>query len=177
MDMSLIKSRKSFVFGLPSLQSGLEKHFAGQTLTLDGVPTAVVDIINDIKAYPAALQAAATSRQGWLAQAKAADAIGTRLAGRVAAVRDYVRNLFGSTSTTLGDFGITPKKPATGRTTVVQAVANLKSAATRLARHTMSPKQKAQIHGVVPTTPQPAAPAPAAPSSPASGVTATVKSS
>jgi hypothetical protein len=62
----------------------------------------------------------------------------------------------------LAKFGLTPRqRPVT--TPEVKVAAAVKAAATRAARHTMGPKEKAKIKGTVaptaPATPSPTAPA------------------
>jgi hypothetical protein len=58
----------------------------------------------------------------------------------------------------LGDFGYSPRKVPT-RTAAAKAQAAQKADATRVARHTMSSKEKATIHGTIAPTPV-SAPAP-----------------
>jgi hypothetical protein len=68
------------------------------------------------------------------------------------AIKQYVLLNWGDSkeaSSTLDDFGYTPRKPRTVKpSTKVTAAAKAK--ATRTARHTMGPKQKEQIKGEVP---------------------------
>ena len=65
------------------------------------------------------------------------------------ALGSYVKATFGSSPDVLADFGLAPK--ARAQVTVeTKAVAAAKRKATRAARHTMGPKQKKAITGVVP---------------------------
>jgi hypothetical protein len=65
------------------------------------------------------------------------------------ALGSYVKATFGSSPDVLADFGLAPK--ARAQVTVeAKAVAAAKRKATRAARHTMGPKQKKGITGVVP---------------------------
>jgi hypothetical protein len=73
----------------------------------------------------------------------------------------YARATFTGDTAALADFGYAPVK-RTPETAATRALAAKKAAATRLARGTMSKKQKAKIVGTVPAT-EPAAPAPVAP--------------
>ena len=67
---------------------------------------------------------------------------------------DYVRAVHGNTNVVLSEFGMTPRKRAKSTVaTKLEAIA--KSAATRVARHTAGPKQKANIHGEVPPPAKP----------------------
>jgi hypothetical protein len=62
------------------------------------------------------------------------------------ALEGFVSNLFGPSSTTLGDFGFTPKK-AVKVPVATKAEAQVKSKATRVARGTMGKKEKLGITG------------------------------
>src|SRR5580693_9503349 len=59
---------------------------------------------------------------------------------------DYVRAMYGNSNVVLGEFGMAPRKRAKA-TVATKQEAIAKSAATRVARHTAGPKQKAKIHG------------------------------
>jgi len=91
------------------------------------------------------------------------------LSGLQTLLRSYVVATFGEASTTFTDFGFTPRKVTTP-TAETKAEAVQKRLATRDARHTMGPRQKAKITGA--TTPAVnAPPAVALPATPvASGV-------
>jgi len=71
----------------------------------------------------------------------------------VVGFRHFVRNQFGDQAEALADFGIAPAKQRTVPTLEQKASAAAKRKATRQARHTLGPKAKASIHGVVPATP------------------------
>jgi hypothetical protein len=93
------------------------------------------------------------------------------------AFRKIVSGMFAQSPDVLATFGLTPPKVAT-RSVETKTGAVAKAKATRAARHTLGPKQKAKIHGAVtdpagstpspeptPTTPQAgSAPSPAVPS-------------
>jgi hypothetical protein len=90
----------------------------------------------------------------------------------------YVRVTFGNTPDVLADFGLAPKAQAQV-SPEARVIAAAKRKATRAARHTMGPKQKAGVKGVVPdviTIPTTASPvvttAPASPAAPATSGTA-----
>ncbi len=88
----------------------------------------------------------------------------TAIAANDAAVKVVAAGTLGENSTGYASLGFTPRtvrKP----TLAVRAVAVVKGAATRVARHTLGPRQKEAIHGTV-TEPAPAsspAPAPVTP--------------
>jgi hypothetical protein len=85
----------------------------------------------------------------------------------VADLRQALRLAFGGSIETLASFGLTLRKTPV-LTPEQRVAAGQKARATRAARHTMGPKQKAQIKGTVapaaaPATPAPSAPAPVVP--------------
>jgi hypothetical protein len=93
-----------------------------------------------------------------------------------AALRSFEAATYGETSTVFTDFGFTPRK-VTPPTADTKAAAAKKRLATREARHTLGPRQKAKITGA--TTPAVNAPPavaapPVAPAAP--GVTAALSS-
>ena len=71
--------------------------------------------------------------------------------GMGALLKSYVQGAYGKHNPILGDFGFSFAVP-TPKTVKVKAAAALKSAATREARGTRGSKQKAAIHGTVPST-------------------------
>jgi hypothetical protein len=70
----------------------------------------------------------------------------------VTGIRNYAAGQYGEKSPAFSSFGFTPRKETT-RTVATKASAVEKVRATRIARHTMGSRQRAAIHGVVPTTP------------------------
>lgn len=83
-------------------------------------------------------------------------------------IKSLVMGQFGDTPDSakmLDEFGYTPRKPR-AKSVKVKAAAADKAAATRVARHTLGPKAKAKVKGVVapePSTDGTAAQAPEAP--------------
>jgi hypothetical protein len=161
--MSTIKSKSSLVALIPKVVAGLRSHFAGQTLTFNGKPVTVEEVCAELQAWAASVAADVAAKGVWSDAVAAERVLAPSAQGRLNSVRELVRMTFGSTSVALTDFGMTPRKLPQKRTAAIQTAANEKAAATRIARHTMSTKQKAQIHGVVPTT----APLPATATEPA----------
>jgi hypothetical protein len=72
--------------------------------------------------------------------------------------RHQIRNIFGDQAEVLANFGIAPVKQPATPTVEQKAAAAAKRKATRQARHTAGPKQKAAIHGVPATPPTPPKP-------------------
>ena len=103
---------------------------------LKGDEANYVAVINAQKVYKAAQQNRAANE----------DACQARCSDLTAAIKV----LLGPESPSLVDFGITPNKPRRASTLAEKTEAAAKGKATRVARHTMGPKQKAAIHGEVP---------------------------
>ncbi len=106
------------------------------------------------------------ARAVWVASSATEKGLRGTTVSTLSSLRTFVMLKFGSNAlATLADFGFQPRKQ-TAPTVETKAAAAEKSLATRAARHTQGPKQKAKIKGTVPVTEPattPAAPAPAAP--------------
>jgi hypothetical protein len=76
-------------------------------------------------------------------------------------VRQIVLAQFAGAPDILAKFGLAPPKPRKPRTVEEKLTTVQKSASTRVARHTMGPKQRLKITGDHPTPEGPQAPAPA----------------
>jgi hypothetical protein len=147
------------------LIAGVQKHFAGASLVLADKSFTTAEVVAFLQKRIDAAGPVETARAAWMSLADAEKATVAETQKFVKALRALVRAMFGTNVATLTDFGIALRKQATPKAeaTVLKAA---RSKATRAARHTASPKQKAKIKGVVPTPPnpiQPAAQAPAAP--------------
>jgi hypothetical protein len=154
LDMSRTGS-KLLIAEIMQMIAGLQKYFAGQTLVLAGESVKVDDLIKEFTAFAAQLNSANAAHLAWLAQVKALDeTTDTEINPRFVTLHRFLEGRFGMASASLGDFGMKPRK-ARARTAAQKAATAQKSAATRTARHTLGPRQKAAIHGTA------AAPAPA----------------
>ncbi len=121
------------------------------SLVLAGATYTPVTLIQLIQSRVNLINQVAAARATWLDQARALEALNTQVHAVEMALKQYVINTFGKTSPLLADFGFAPKQ-RTPLTAAQKLAAQAKSRATRAARGTMSKKQKAAIHGVVPTT-------------------------
>jgi hypothetical protein len=158
--MSKTKSTStvSVIGRMQQLRGGLVENLAGQTITIGGKSVKVDDIVKQIDAYIAQLNATAKAKGAWTVQVKATAALEqTVMDPLVVTLHSYLIAFYGRDSQTLTQYGLTPyaRKP---RSAAQVAVTAEKSAATRTARHTVGPRVKAAIHGTV----EPPAPAPAA---------------
>ncbi len=132
-------------------------------MPLNGSSVKTEDFTAKLQGILSASDAADAAKAVWVAKLAAAREQSAAAEPDIVAAHSYVLAVFGAKSTTLADFGL-PRR-STARTLAAKQQAVAKSLATRDARHTMGPRQKAAIHGTVPTAPAPAAPAPVAPAS------------
>jgi hypothetical protein len=146
------KSNRSVLARIPLLVSAIEKYFQGQTLTLNGVNITAADLIAALQAYAAALTSSTATRAQWADAVKAARTQAVTGDNLILGLEDYVRVMYGNTNAVLTAFGMTPHEPGK-KTVAVKQEAIEKSLATRVARHTTGPKQKAKVHGEVPPAP------------------------
>jgi hypothetical protein len=166
----VVATAKQFVAGTAKhLGSMAQVTLLGSSFTpaqLESKLQALVDLRSDVDAARAAATAKLANEA---AQTPA-------LLALMGALESFVKATFGASPDVLADFGLAPK--ARAQVTVeTKAVANAKRKATRAARHTMGPKQKKGIVGVIPdviTIPTTASPtvttAPISPTTPAPSV-------
>jgi hypothetical protein len=154
--------------GDEQLIAGLTKHAGTMpSVLIGGTPRTTAEIISALQSRIAARNASVTARATWLAAVKAALDEGAATKTLVAGVRQALQVAFAGSIEALADFGLSPPKRRS-LTPEEKAAATAKAKATRAARNTMGPRQKAKIKGTVPAaatsdggshTP-PAAPAP-----------------
>jgi hypothetical protein len=154
-------SQKPNKVGLTNLEesviAALSKLAPDAILPFGGKPVASKDLQTQLQAHLAAMKSvddahAKFSQLVSIEQSQRAD-IGPVLTG----IRSYAAGLYGEKSPEFASFGFKPTiTPA--RTVASKAAAVEKQLATRVARHTMGKRQRAAIHGVVPTNPPPNAP-------------------
>jgi hypothetical protein len=157
------------VLQLTGFIAGINKHYAGQTLSIAGQSVTASNLVTTFQACIDALAAVKlveTQRTATIAKATAAIATAAPLAKGLKAV---VLGAYSGDPTTLGDFDVEPHKVAV-ISTEVRAAAAKKGAATRKALGTLGAAQKKAAKKALatsatttaPSTP-PATPAPAAP--------------
>jgi hypothetical protein len=157
--MSKRTSKGSAMLKVQKLSAGMRQYLSGQVLTLAGKPVKVADLLTEFDGYIAQLTATDVARGAWLAQVDATTVMeDSAVNTHVSLLESYLRTYYGPTSQTLIAYGLTPRK-ARDRTGAEMVETAAKSAATRVARHTLGPKQKASIHGVVaPPASEPSSP-------------------
>jgi hypothetical protein len=157
--MKTIKS--TFTAQVLGYITGINKHYAGQTLLLNGqsvTAAQLVTLFQSVADAETAAKQADTSRTAAVAKATTAMQQAQPMAK---AFKATVLAAFGADPTTLADFELTPPKvreisPAT------KAAAAQKAAATRKALGTKGSKQKAEAKKALATASSPATPPPAA---------------
>jgi hypothetical protein len=138
---------------IPVLVAAIKKYLAGKTLVLNGVTITAEELINSLLAYAAALTTSNEVHAQWGDTVAAARKLEPTANTQILGLENYVRMMYGNAKAVLGAFGMAPRKVAK-RSAATQAEANERSLATRVARHTVGPKEKAKIHGEVPPAPQ-----------------------
>jgi|SRR5580692_374767 hypothetical protein len=147
-----IRSKGNITILVQLLLAGLTKHYAGQSLMINGVSVAVTDIGTLFQGYLAEIATADAGKTAWQAQLATARAKEPAVEAMVVAVHDVVRGNLGATNPALADFGMKPRAPSK-RTSAEKAATAQKALATRAARHTTGPKAKQAIHGTAPLAP------------------------
>jgi hypothetical protein len=140
------------------------------SFTIRNVTIKTTDVIATLQQRIDAANAVEPPRATWLMAVQTDRDLRTKTTPTISGVRQALILMFGGSIDTLAAFGLEPRKSPTPVPPVEKVVAVQKALATRKARNTMGPKQKAKIKGTVPAT-APAAP-PAAPS-PTTAATAT----
>jgi hypothetical protein len=158
-DQALLAGVQKFLVQYPSLFVG------SQSMT----PAAIVQIIqNRISANQAVITAEAAHN----AAVKANRDERASTATFESALRQVIQGMYSQSPDTLAVFGMKPRKSAKiSVATRSEAVA--KNKATRVARHTMGPKQKSEITGATPAATSGSSPAPVATNGAAPAVVST----
>jgi hypothetical protein len=153
-------AKENVIGRMQRLSSGLRQHLSGQVLLLAGASVKADDLVSELDGYVVQLNSTDASEAAWHAQVATTRTLeDSQINPRVSALETYLESLYGPTSATLTDFGLTPRK-SKARTVLSKAQAIAKSAATRVARHTLGPREKASIHGTVPPESNPPTPTP-----------------
>src|ERR1700677_149681 len=157
------------------VKAGLAKYYGSTTLVLAGTSYKPAALQAFLQADVDANDASTAARANWLNTVKVSQSADSETDAVLRAVKAQVLAQHGDApdaDTVLVDFGYAPRKVPT-KTVEQKTAAVAQTKATREARGTMGPKEKAKIKGVVPavsaepsqavnTTPAPAAaPAPA----------------
>jgi hypothetical protein len=150
------RSRMAKAARLQGIVAGLQKRNTGQTLTFGNYQMKVEDIISAFNAYEPQVTATVTAHTAWMNQLRSERTLVARVDPMALDLENYLRGLYGTTSTALVDYGLNPRAPRKPTPTTKVGAAQ-KSAATRKARNTLGKRQKAAIHGTVPVPVTPTA--------------------
>jgi hypothetical protein len=133
---------------------GVDKHLATEPAIPvgDGVTKKAADVKAALQETINAADATQVARSQWIDASATEKAMRTSTLATLSALKTFVLLKFGSKDTaTLADFGFSAPKQA--QVTVdTKAAAVTKRAATRAARHTMGPLQKAKVTGATAAT-------------------------
>jgi hypothetical protein len=145
------------------LIDGLKKHEPTlSSLFIGGALLKTADVITILQTRIDAATTVVSSRATWQTDVKADHDQRAKTKTLVSGLRQALQVAFVGQIDALADFGLKPRKVRV-TTPEQKAAASAKAKATRVARHTMGPKQKAQIKGTVPAPATPPEPAPTAP--------------
>jgi hypothetical protein len=152
------------------LIAGTNKHFpnGNDSLVFGGASSTVTATVAKLQSYVDIRHDVDTAKAAAKAKVEEERAQSPELLVFIAAFVEFLRARFGNTPDTLADFGLSARKTKAPLTAEAKAVAVVKRAATRKARHTMSPRKKKAIKGKVAATlvVTPEAPAPPPPPNP-----------
>ena len=163
---------------------GLKKH--EQTLAslfINGATFKTADLIHALQARLDAAKNTLATRATWQEAVQAERDERAKSQTLVSGLRQALKVAFATSTESLADFGLTPRKQSV-TTPEKKVAAAAKAKATRAARHTMGPQQKKTVKGTPPATVSVPidggvnAPTPGAPGSPAApgGATGATKS-
>lgn len=134
---------------MQAIISGLQKHSPNGQFTLGGAPFTTASLVTLFQSVISAM-AAVTAAQASASEAVAAMVKAVAQAGPTyLLLKRYLLNLYGTSTSTLADFGLQPPKARTPMTSAEKTAAAAKAKATREARGTTSKKQKLAVTGNV----------------------------
>jgi hypothetical protein len=144
-------SKASALAGVRAIIAGTQKHAPNGSFTFGNATYTSASLVQMLQSLADAMTAHDA------AQAKAKDAfvalhdVRAKVDPVLRACRRFVMVTYGNANETLADYGLQPPKARAPLTSEQKATAAAKARATRKARGTASKKQKASIHGVIPT--------------------------
>jgi hypothetical protein len=136
------------------LIDGAKRHQNTLTsLVIDGTLYETADIVATLQRIINSAQGVVSSKADWQSAVQADKQTRQKAQALVSSLKQTLHVAFGNSSDTLADFGMIQRKTRIPRTPEQKAASTVKARATRVARHTMGVRQKAQIKGRVATTP------------------------
>jgi len=145
------------------LIAGTMKHSPTGPLSLGGRAFTAQSLIQLLQDMENAISQVDTAKASWKDALKTLADMKSTDGPILGAYRSWIVATYGNAPAALADFGLAPPTVRTPQTADRKAIAVAKRAATRTARHTAGPKQKAAIRGnvTVAVVTTPAAPSPA----------------
>jgi hypothetical protein len=135
---------------LEDMDAGVLKNLPAKgSLTINGTAMTPAQMDTQIQAYLKTLQAADAARTQYQAAVVARRNMQVEARDFYLQLKKAIVAYFGAQSAQLADFGLTPAKAKTARTSAQKAVTQAKVQLTRAARGTTSKKQKAAINPTV----------------------------
>ena len=136
-----------------NLSDGLTKHQATlASFTVGSTSFKTADLISTLQERISMADTVDSARATWQTAVKANRDERAKTNSLISGVRQTLQVMFAGSIDTLADFGLKPRKARVAPTPEEKVAAVAKGKATRVARNTMGPKQKAKITGTVPTT-------------------------
>ncbi len=142
------KTKTDIAAMLQTIGSALHKHYTKKALVLNGASWKVEELSKLFAEHIAQMKETDAARARWLQAAALQRKSQADVELVVVAIKGLVGSTFGEASSTFADFGFTPRRKRT-RSVESKAVAVAKLRATRVARHTMGPRARLAIHGVL----------------------------
>jgi hypothetical protein len=132
---------------LTDMDAGVLKDIPAKSLlTINGTPMTPAQIDTQVKGYLGPIAAAEAAKQQYQTALVARGNMLVEARAFYLQLKKAVIAYFGNQSAQLADFGLTPAKAKTAKTSVQKAVIAAKASLTRKARGTTSKKQKQQIN-------------------------------
>lgn len=163
-------SKVSRAARITTVVAGIQKHFSGMaTLMLNNTSINTAAFVSQLQADIALSNKATATRAQLTTDVNAANQSHATVDPLLRFLRALVIGQFGDTDASasiLADFAMSPRKPPSTNVDA-KAQAKAQAAATRVARGTKGPKQKAKVKGVVPAAQPTGSATEAAPATPA----------
>jgi hypothetical protein len=145
---------------LKNLITGIQKNQPKGSFLLGGTKYTAPQVVDALQSVVDALLATEAARSSLKDALVASDALVVKYGDLVLNLKHLLQVQAGSSSSTLAEYGLTPRKPHGTTSPKVKVAAADKALATRTARHTMGSKQKSQITGATAAAAAAEAPAP-----------------
>jgi hypothetical protein len=149
--MTATKSRADEVQADNQLLAGIQKHYPSTTFSTRSGPVTVAQVADAVGGRSTTAQAVVTAKTAYHVAVVADEQKVILTEPLLADVRQCILAMFPPPEV-LSDCGVSPRKKPAPLTPEQRVVRAAKAKATRLARGTMSAKQKALIQGTVPAT-------------------------